>query len=108
MELLNQISFWMSILGIIVITWGVIWIIFEFLYMEFNILRRQPEKNKNKHHLRRHLGSYILLGLEFMIAADIIHTVIQPTKESLTILAAIVGIRTIISYFLHLELKRKI
>lgn len=53
---------------------------------------------------RRRLGRSILLGLELLVAADIIRTVaITPTFESLGVLAVIVLIRTFLSYSLQLE-----
>jgi uncharacterized membrane protein len=54
---------------------------------------------------RRALGRSILLGLEFLVAADIIRTVaITPTLESVAVLAGIVLIRTFLSFSLELEI----
>jgi uncharacterized membrane protein len=54
---------------------------------------------------RRFLGRSILLGLELLVAADIIRTVaITPTLESVAVLAAIVLIRTFLSFSLELEI----
>lgn len=54
---------------------------------------------------RRHLGRSILLGLELLVAADIIRTVaITPTLESIGVLAGIVVIRTFLSWSLELEM----
>jgi uncharacterized membrane protein len=54
---------------------------------------------------RRRLGRSILLGLEFLVAADIISTVaVNPTFESVGVLALIVLIRTFLSYSLELEI----
>ena len=54
---------------------------------------------------RRRLGQAILLGLEFLVAADIIRTVaIAPTFESVGVLAIIVLIRTFLSMTLELEI----
>lgn len=54
--------------------------------------------------LRRQLGSSILLGLEFLVAADIIRTVaVTPDLRSVLVLGAIVLIRTFLSYSLQLE-----
>jgi uncharacterized membrane protein len=51
------------------------------------------------------LGQSILLGLEFLVAADIIRTVaVSPTLESVTVLAAIILIRTFLSFSLELEI----
>ena len=55
---------------------------------------------------RAHLGRGILLGLELLVAADIIGTVaITPTFESLGVLAAIVLIRTFLSFSLEVEIE---
>lgn len=54
---------------------------------------------------RRDLGRAILLGLEFLVAADIINTVaLHPTFESVGVLAAIVVIRTFLSFSLEVEI----
>lgn len=54
---------------------------------------------------RQSLGRAILLGLEFLVGADIIRTVaIDPTFKSAGILAIIVGIRTVLSMSLELEI----
>lgn len=54
---------------------------------------------------RSSMGRSILLGLEFLVAADIIATVaIQPTLESLAVLAGIVLVRTFLSLALEVEI----
>lgn len=54
---------------------------------------------------RRLLGRSILLGLEFLVAADIIRTVaVAPTFRSVGVLAVIVIIRTFLSFSLELEI----
>ena len=54
---------------------------------------------------RRRLGRAILLGLELLVAADIIRTVaLSPTFESVGVLALIVVIRTFLSWSLELEI----
>ena len=54
--------------------------------------------------IRMDFGNYILLGLEFLIAADIIETILKPTNEELIELGGIVVIRILLSYFLTKEL----
>lgn len=57
------------------------------------------------HRLRKSLGRSILLGLELLVAADIIRTVaVTPTLQSVAVLAAIVLIRTFLSWSLELEI----
>ncbi|EPR77580.1 protein of unknown function DUF1622 [Leifsonia rubra CMS 76R] len=55
--------------------------------------------------LRRHLGRSILLGLEFLVAGDIVRTVaVEPTLENVGVLAIIVLVRTALSFVLQLEI----
>lgn len=54
---------------------------------------------------REQLGRSILLGLEFLVAADIIRTVaITPDARSVAVLAGIVLIRTLLSFSLEVEI----
>ncbi|SIR64890.1 Protein of unknown function [Microbacterium sp. RURRCA19A] len=65
-------------------------------------LRREPDVYSR---FRRFLGRSILLGLELLVAADIIRTVaVTPTLASVGVLAAIVLIRTFLSWSLELEI----
>ncbi|MEL6259354.1 MAG: DUF1622 domain-containing protein [Pseudomonadota bacterium] len=57
------------------------------------------------HGARIVLGSYILTGVEFMIASDIIHTVITREITDLLFVGLLVVIRTAISFFLQREIK---
>jgi uncharacterized membrane protein len=55
---------------------------------------------------RSDLGRSILLGLEFLVAADIVNTVaIEPTLDNLAVLAGIVLIRTFLSFSLEVEIE---
>ena len=60
------------------------------------------------HDVRQRLGRGILLGLEFLVAADIIHTVaVELTFRTVGVLAVIVAIRTFLSFTLEVELTGK-
>jgi uncharacterized membrane protein len=66
------------------------------------ISRRQADVYRG---YRRRVGRSILLGLEFVVAGDIIRTVaVAPTYASVGVLAVIVGIRTFLSFSLELEI----
>lgn len=87
---------------------GVSLIVLISLYALFRaaigLLRRLPSEAVFIE-FRQQLGRGILLGLELLIAADIIHTVaVDLTLESIGILAAVVAIRTFLSFTLELEL----
>lgn len=55
---------------------------------------------------RTHLGHTILLGLEFLVAGDIVRTVaVRPTYHNLGLLAVLVLIRTFLSFTLEIEIQ---
>jgi uncharacterized membrane protein len=55
---------------------------------------------------RSDLGRAILIGLEFLVAADIINTVaVEPSLKSVAVLAGIVAIRTFLSFSLEVEIQ---
>ncbi len=54
--------------------------------------------------LRLDLGYYLLLGLEILVAADVIETLMAPDLNHVLVLGAIVLIRTVISFSLNWEL----
>ena len=65
-----------------------------------------PEGHDRIARFRSDLGRGILLGLEFLVAADIIDTVaIEPTLNSVAVLAGIVLIRTFLSWSLQVEIE---
>ncbi len=98
----DYMSFIISLIGVIIIIIGVLRGLWEFLHCQYNSFRNNDRVPLDD--IRYDLGRYLLLGLEFFIAADVVHTVIQPTLEEVAVLAAIVIIRTIISYFLTREM----
>ena len=87
-------------LGIAIITGTAIFVLCLALYRSWRADSREGIFTS----IRRHLGSGILLGLEFLVAADIIHTVaVQLTFRTVGVLACIVLIRTFLSFTLELE-----
>jgi uncharacterized membrane protein len=56
--------------------------------------------------LRRSFGGAILLGLEILVAADLVRTVaVEPTWDNVVILSVIVLIRTVLSFSLEIEIE---
>lgn len=73
-------------------------------YITLLVLRRAT--NHDYREVRKRLGRSILLGLEFLVAADIIRTVaISPTLGSVAALGLIVLIRTFLSVALQVEIE---
>ncbi|MEW5930829.1 MAG: DUF1622 domain-containing protein [Gemmatimonadota bacterium] len=90
-----------EIAGISVIVLGSVAATLLFLRRGFD----RREFGAAYHRYRSHLGRAILLGLELMVAADIISTVaVEPTFRSLGVLGLIVVIRTFLSFSLEVEI----
>jgi len=100
---LEVISLGIELFGIGIVLWG-------FLQVSVRLLLVEVRHNRDQsrlaafHDLRIVLGTYLLLGLEFLIASDIIHTLISRELNDLIFVGVLVAIRTAISYFLDREI----
>ncbi len=73
------------------------------------LMARRVEFEAGYRALRHGLGRAILLGLEFLVAADIIRTVaVDPSLQGLVVLGLIVLIRTFLSFALEVELEGRL
>lgn len=99
-EILDLITKGISVSSILIIVYGTVVALIAIIRNEFS-------KNKygNIRKIRAEFGSYLLLGLEVLIGADIIKTIVEPSYEELIILAGIVIVRTVMSVFLNREIK---
>jgi uncharacterized membrane protein len=100
-EVLEKVGIGVDGMGVFVMVAGVLissgWFLLRF---------RTPDLATSYRNYRQTLGRAILLGLELLVAGDIIRTVaVAPTLESVTVLAIIVLIRTFLSIALQLELE---
>lgn len=57
--------------------------------------------------IRLNMGRFLVLGLEFQLAADILRTAVAPNFTELAQLAAIAAIRTALNFFLGREIKEE-
>jgi uncharacterized membrane protein len=103
MIILEYLSIGIGIAGVTVIIWGVIKVLVRLIHAELTF-RGRMRASTGREVLRHQLGSYLLLGLEILIAADVIRTIIHPTLNDVALLGSIVLIRTVIGYFLDREL----
>jgi len=97
-NILDYISLGIGAVGIFIVLWGVILGFIEYLRAQAAFFSKE-KKPVPLEKIRIDLGRYLLLGLEFLIAADIIRTIVKPSLEEVVVLVAIVAIRTVISYF---------
>ncbi|MDX1549132.1 MAG: DUF1622 domain-containing protein [Lysobacter spongiicola] len=85
---------------------GVAVIVLGFGYSLFRTLRHPDSDIGRYQQLRQDLGRSILLGLELLVAGDIIRTVsVEPTMEGVLVLGMIVLVRTFLSISLEVELE---
>ncbi|MBN9645718.1 DUF1622 domain-containing protein [Terrisporobacter glycolicus] len=101
LHILVTILYWLSV---IVIIYGVMIQFIAFIISEVTSKDRKVAV-ENVTMLKNFLGTYILFALEILIGADIIESILDPTIDHILTLAALVVIRTIISYFLNKEIK---
>ncbi len=91
-----------EIIGIVSIIVGTVLALTKF------ILTRQGINPRSYKILRQDLGKSILLGLEILVAGDIIGTVVtEATMEKVLVLAVIVLIRTFLSISIEVEIEGK-
>jgi uncharacterized membrane protein len=87
--------------GVLALVLGAVWTGVVFARSYF----RQPDERQQAYRrLRQGLGRAILVGLELLVAADIIRTVaVDPTFQSVGVLGLIVVVRTFLSWSLEVE-----
>ena len=108
-EIGNVILVWIEyaallieILAVVIIIVAILGALGRFLFF---YVRRQTEDDIY-HQLKVSLGKALLLGLEFLVAADIVRTVaLEATLESVIVLGLLVLIRTFLSWALVVEIE---
>ena len=100
-ELTEELLNWISLL---VIIWGV------FISLKRSLTERRHLTGDHPRHsyFRRMFGGWLVVALEFLLAADIIGTLIAPNTAQLIQLGAIAVIRTFLNYFLNKELNEEL
>lgn len=100
-EIISIAGYAIEAVGVLVVVMGSCFSSFIFI----RTYRKLPEGEAYRTY-RRQLGRAIILGLEFLIAGDIIRTVIvADTLENVAVLGLIILIRTFLSVTLHLEVE---
>ena len=87
--------------AVLVITFGSLEALFKILL----VMARPSASHGMRKAIWRRFGVWLLLGLEFALAADIITSVISPTWQDIGELGAIAVIRTFLNYFLEHDLE---
>jgi uncharacterized membrane protein len=101
----QSVAVWIRILGIGIEIFGVLIIVIGIAYSTLGFVRdRMSEHRYDAYRIR--IGRSLLLGLEVLVAADIVRTIaVELTALSLALLAGLVVIRTFLSWALTLEIE---
>ena len=104
MNVINVVELVISIISVIVVIYGALIAFLAIVKTEllrfkgkYSILRLRV--------IRADLGTYLLLGHELLIAADVLKTILEPGMNELLILGGIVILRTVLSFFLNKEIQ---
>ena len=101
-EIIAQVVLGIEVIGVAIISLGIVICLIKYAF--YFISKKETDYKQ----LRREIGKAILLGLEVLVAADIIHTVAtEPTLRKVAILGGIVLIRTFLSFSLQMEVDGK-
>lgn len=90
-----------AFLGVLIILSGVL--IAAFRYATF-LMKKTQTHGSEINNIRVNLGRVLILGLEFIVAADLISTTTAPDYYSIGIVAIVVAIRTVLSFSINREL----
>lgn len=101
-DILVIVQYSISFLGILIIVSGIILALLQ--YLGYVVTGRLVTENDKVNSIRLNLGRILILGLEFIVAADLISSTTRPDYYDLGILAIIVAIRTLLSYSINKEI----
>lgn len=101
-EVMELVARGFEVVGAAVMVAGMVWC----AVLSLRAWRRTRDGGHAYRTLRRSIGAVLLLGLEVLVAADLIHTVaVEPTLTNVGVLGLIVVIRTILSFSLEIEIE---
>lgn len=98
-----SISGWIRTIGVAIDVFGVAIIVIGIVWSTLAVLRRR-EEGLDAYKIR--IGRSLLLGLEVLVAADIVKTIaLEPTFNSLGVLGGLIVVRTFLGWTLILEIE---
>ncbi|WP_149179528.1 DUF1622 domain-containing protein [Streptomyces sp. TRM49041] len=89
--------------GALIIFVGAVWAFVQFLTVGW----RERGRAQGFNRIRLRLGRFLVLGLEFQLAGDVLRTAVAPSFTDIGQLAAIAAIRTALNYFLGREIAQE-
>ena len=108
--MIEEIRLLLEIAAVIIEGFAAALIIIGFIVTLSRYFSKWTEEDRETgfHHLRGELGRVLLVALEMLVVADVIDTIVtQVTVQSLSVLALLVVLRTILSWNLALQVEGK-
>ena len=101
LKILEHASTVINLFAVVVIVGG--FVLAAVLYLS---RFRKITPDQNFKHFKIKLGNALILGTEILVLADVIETItVTPTFQSLTVLAVLIIVRTVLSWTLTLEVE---
>lgn len=101
-ETVGYVALGAEVCAVLVIAWGVLQALWGG---SVHVVRTGGNGMNSTETLRLRLGRVLALGIEFTLAADILQTVVAPTRADILALGAIVLLRTLLNLFLEREIR---
>jgi uncharacterized membrane protein len=102
LEVIEAAALAIEVLAVAIISIAILYSVFRYLFMAL----RRPKRGVLYRQLKVSLGRSLLLGLEILVAADIVRTVaLEATIQSVAVLGLLVLIRTFLSWALVVEIE---
>lgn len=104
LELIDGVGLAIDTAGVLVMLGGIAWGLLAWVKDRI----RSTDRCDVYHNCRQRIGRSIVLGLEILVASDIIHTVaVEPTLFNAAVLAILIAVRTFINWTLVLDLEER-
>jgi len=107
-QYIEYTSLSIAVIGGVIVTWGILGTVVAIIRIIVSSLRTNIKNISllsSLEKIRYRLAVPLLIGLDFLIAADIIHTILDHTLVDLALLGGIVAIMIALSYFLMIEIR---
>lgn len=108
LDAIEYIALALEVMAVTVIVAGVFFAILTILRKRVSNLSGLFDPGETYNQFRIRIGNTLLLGLEILVAADVVRTVaLEPTVENAAILGLLVLIRTFLSWSLTVEIEHR-
>lgn len=102
-KIISVLAIAIELIGIAIIVWGSALVAIRVVSTGYKCIKKERHFDQWSA-VRKAYGAYLMLGLQFLVAADILLTIVHPSLKEIGLLAAIVLIRAVIGYTIGREM----